>query len=173
VRSRLDGARMAVILREALHRVDPAQPVREIRSMTDWAGHRLAPFRFMSAIMIGAALLALTLAAVGLFAALASLVGERRRDIAVRVALGSGKGGVARMVGLHAGSLLTPGVVGGLLLALGLGRLLRSFLFGVGAQDIPTLAGVTFALLAVGGLAAALPTARALGVEPAEVLREE
>jgi predicted permease len=173
VRSRLDGARMAVILREALHRVDPAQPVREIRSMTDWAGHRLAPFRFTSAIMIAAALLALTLAAVGLFAALASLVGERRRDIAVRVALGSGKGGVARMVGRHAGSLLTPGVVGGLLLALGLGRLLRSFLFGVGAQDIPTLAGVTFALLAVGGLAAALPTARALGVEPAEVLREE
>jgi len=173
VRSSLDAASVASILRQALRRVDPAQPVREIRSMTDWAAYRLAPFRFLSAIMIGAALLAVTLAAVGLFAALASLVGERRRDIAVRVALGSGRGGVARMVGRHAGSLLVPGVVGGLLLALGLGRLLRSFLFGVGSQDIPTLAGVTFALLAVGGLAAALPTVRALGVEPAEVLREE
>jgi len=173
VRSGLDPASVAPILREALRRVDPAQPVREIRSMTDWAAYRLAPFRFLSAVMIGAALLAVILAAVGLFAALASLVGERRRDIAVRVALGSGRGGVARMVGRRAGSLLAPGVLGGLLLALGLGRLLRGFLFGVGSQDVPTLAGVTLGLLAVGALAAAVPTARALGVHPAEVLREE
>jgi predicted permease len=173
VRSPIDPAALSAALRDALARIDPDQPVREIRSMPEWVARVLAPVRLQSALMVGAALLAMALAAVGLFAALASLVGERRRDIAIRVALGAGRGGVARMVARSTGAMLAPGIAGGLLFSLLLGRVLEGFLYGVGARDPLTLVGVTAGVVAVAVAAASLPAARALAVEPATVLRQD
>jgi predicted permease len=173
VSSALPPAALAASLRDALRRVDPDQPVREIRSMGDWVARVLAPARFQSALMAGAAFMAVALAGIGLFASLASLVSERRRDIAVRVALGAGKSGVAWMVARRAGALIAPGIVAGVLLSLGLGRALQGFLFGVSPGDLITMAAVTVGVLLVGTLAATIPAARAVGVHPAQVLRED
>jgi putative ABC transport system permease protein len=167
------GASVASAMRDALAKVDPEQPVRQIRTMEDWVAHGIAVTRFQAALMGAAAGFATILAGIGLFAALANVVRERRREIAIRVALGAEREGVIRLVVRKASLLVLPGLCGGLLLALALGAALEGFLFGVQGQNVAALSFVTLGLLATAFLAAYLPTARAVALDPAQVLREE
>ena len=133
----------------------------------------MAASRFLAAMMGAAALLATILAGVGLFAALASVVRERSREIAIRITLGARKQGVLGMVARRASALVIPGLVGGLLMALALGAVLESFLFGVEPQSPLLLAMVTAGMLLIAAIAAYLPATRAASVDPARLLREE
>jgi putative ABC transport system permease protein len=161
------------LLRDALRRIDPEQPIREIRSMDDWVSSSTAADRFLAALMSAAALIATLLAGIGLFAALAGVVRERRQEIAIRMTLGARQTGVLGLVARRASVLILPGLAGGLPLALALSGALEGFLFGVEPQSPGVLAGVTGGLLLTAALAAYLPAARAASTDPARVLREE
>ena len=101
------------------------------------------------------------------------MVRERSREIAIRITLGARKQGVLGLVARRASALVIPGLVGGLLMALALGGLLESFLFGVQPQSPLLLAMVTVGMLVIAAIAAYLPATRAASVDPARLLREE
>ena len=119
------------------------------------------------------AALALTLAVIGLYGMVAYGVARRRSEIGVRLALGAARGRVLRMVLADAGRLALLGIVVGVATALGTTRLLKSFLYGLTANDLGTLA-VSAALLGAAAMAASLiPAWRAASLDPTETLREE
>ena len=130
VRSSSESALAADAIRNAIRQVDPEQPVREIRSMSEWAADATAEARFQVAMMAAAAALAMILAFVGLFAAVSSLVGERTRDIAIRMALGARPERVLGQVLRKGGVLVASGVAGGVAVSMAFGSVMRSFLFG-------------------------------------------
>ena len=173
VRSSQEPGAMAEALRAAVRRVDPEQPVREIRSMTEWTRRATADARFQAVMMAAAAVLAMILACVGLFAAVSSLVGERTREIAIRMAMGARGEKVLRLVLGQAGLIVSLGIGGGVLLALVLGRVLESFLFGVAPRDPLVFAVVALGFVLLAMVAAYLPARRAIVVDPALVLRED
>ena len=117
--------------------------------------------------------LALALAAVGIYGVMSYTVGERRREIGVRSALGAQRADIMRLVLGHSGTLTLLGAVGGLALSLPLSRFLRSFLFGVGPSDPVTLIGAPLVLAVVALVASYLPAAGAARISPVEALRSE
>ncbi|HLW75532.1 MAG TPA: FtsX-like permease family protein, partial [Bryobacteraceae bacterium] len=119
------------------------------------------------------AALALLLAAVGLYGVLAQLVGERTREIGIRMALGAERQHVLRMVVKDGMLLAAMGVGLGLLVSAWLTRFLASLLYGVKAQDPATIGGVIALLIAAAFLATYLPARRAARVDPMISLRSE
>jgi len=132
------------------------------------SGRRLQ-LQALGAFAIGAALLA----AIGLYGLLASIVGERTREIGIRMALGADRGAVRRMLGrrilLVTGCGLGAGILGAALTA----RLLAPFLFGVTPRDPLALLSTFGALVALVALASYMPVRRATSVDPARALRGE
>jgi ABC-type antimicrobial peptide transport system permease subunit len=121
----------------------------------------------------GFAVLALVLGVIGLYGVIAYSVGQRTREIGVRMALGAERRRVYRLVLGEAAWLTAIGVGLGLACALGAMRLMRGLLFGVAAWDGPTLAGVALVLGASAILASFLPARRAASIDPADALRTE
>jgi predicted permease len=160
-------------VRDIITRLDPAQPVFDVRTMEErvaetWATHRL--LTFLLAIFAG---LALLLAAVGLYGVLAYTALRRVREIAVRLALGARRGHIRGLVLGHGLRLFAVGIgVGALAVAASAG-LIRSFLFGVSPLDPQTYLGVGLVLSLVTILAAWLPARRACRVNPIVALRAE
>jgi ABC-type antimicrobial peptide transport system permease subunit len=125
-------------------------------------------------LMLGiAAALATILGAVGTYGVLSYLVTQRKREIAVRVALGAEPPGLRRMVVLQGGRVALIGVVVGVLIALGLTRFLSTLLFGVQALDGSTFVVMSSVMLAVALLASYVPARRASAVDPMESLGTE
>jgi ABC-type antimicrobial peptide transport system permease subunit len=124
--------------------------------------------------LIGAfAGMAVLMVVAGLYGVLAQLVGYRRREIGVRMALGATRQRILRMFLRQGTTLVVAGLVLGSLLALWAGRLAESFLYQVKATDVLTYLGVFALLLVVGMLASLIPARRAASVEPIEALRNE
>jgi putative ABC transport system permease protein len=109
----------------------------------------------------------------GLYGVLAQLVSYRRREIGVRLALGSTRQKILGMFFKQGLVLVVAGLALGVAFALWAGRLVKSFLYGVKPLDIWTYAGVAILLIVVGSLAAVIPARRAAAVEPIEALRDE
>jgi ABC-type antimicrobial peptide transport system permease subunit len=152
---------------------DPEQPVAYLMPLEQLAGESLA-LRRMSALLAAAfALVALGLAALGAYGVVAQVVGQRTREIGVRLALGASASSVVGGVLREALSAAAAGAIAGLGAALLLGRLLRSLLVGVAPVDPLSLAVAAAALVVAAGLAAWLPARRAALVDPATVLRQE
>ncbi|MFL5494118.1 MAG: ADOP family duplicated permease [Gemmatimonadales bacterium] len=175
VAARTDGDPMALgdAMRSAIWSVDPEQPVWKIRSMRSLVDRDLAPQKFTTLLTGSFALLALLLAAVGVYGVMSYAVAQRTREIGIRMALGAARGQVVRMV-LGRGARIVAVAAGlGLLIALGAARLLRSQLFGVAANDLLTFATVPLGLAFVALLACYLPARRAAGVDPVIALRNE
>jgi predicted permease len=116
---------------------------------------------------------ALLLCMAGLYGLLAYVVTQRRRELGVRIALGAGRGNLLWLVMRQAGAMLLAGVTVGSALALGSGRLVHGFLYGVSPHDGSTLAAAAALLLVSGLTAAYLPARRAAGIDPVEALRSE
>jgi putative ABC transport system permease protein len=127
--------------------------------------------RFRTGLVVSFAVVALLLAAIGLYGVVAYSVAERRQEIGVRIALGARRADVLRLVVGQGLGLAAAGVCVGLLGATLLTRTLSSLLFGVGAFDPPTLAAVSLLLLAVAGTASLLPARRASRIDPLIALR--
>jgi putative ABC transport system permease protein len=141
--------------------------------MRQQLGTYLAYPRFRAAVLGGFAAFALLLAMVGLHGVLGQLVSRRTREIGVRMALGARPADVGRMVARQGGAPVLAGLAAGMACALWLGRFLAAMLYGVKPQDPATLAAVCILLLAVAGVAMALPARRAARIDPMAALRQE
>jgi len=168
-----DAATLAEPLRRALAQFAPDMPVYAVRTMDEATRRTTAMRRFNVTLMGAFAAVALALAAIGLYGVISYSVGQRRRELGVRQALGATRGDVHKLM-LGAGlRMVAPGLLLGVLGALALGKLIAAQLYGVGIADPLALGGVA-ALLALVALAAcALPTLRAARIAPMEALRDE
>jgi predicted lysophospholipase L1 biosynthesis ABC-type transport system permease subunit len=171
VRTRGDHAILPEIRRE-IARIDPQLPVFRPRSMQTWIDRALASRRVPVLIASAFGVLALGLASIGIYGVLAHGVSERRREIGVRLALGSTTSGIFRLVLREGLAIAIGGLAVGLAGAVGVGRLLQTQLFGVGRLDPLVMAAVTTTLAVCALLATVVPSWRASSLAPAEVLGE-
>jgi predicted permease len=160
-------------VREAIWAQVPDMPIPTVKSMEDWIEESTAGRRFDSVLFGSFGILAIVLAAAGLYGTLLYAVGQRRREMGIRLALGAGRGGVERAVVAKGFFLALVGAVLGVGGAWGTGRFLESRLYELSASDPTALGGAVAVLLAVSVLASWLPARRAGRVDPMEVLREE
>jgi putative ABC transport system permease protein len=173
VRSPGDPAALTKAVQRAVQSVDPGAPLSDVATLRERLRRSVADRRFQLTLFGGFALLALGLAAIGLYGVLAYTVGERTHEIGIRMALGAARGTVQTLV-LRRGLLLAAaGVALGLLLSLPAGRLVRSSLFGIAPADPVTYLLIPAVLLLVAALATWLPARRATRVDPVIALRNE
>jgi predicted permease len=175
VAARTDGDPMAVAdqMRAAIWSVDRDQPVWKIRSMRSLVDRDVAPQRFTTMLTVSFALLALVLAAVGVYGVMSYAVAQRTREIGIRMALGAGQAQVVRMVVTRGLWIIGVATTLGLAASYAAARLIRSQLFGVSATDLVTFVVVPVALAAVAALACYLPARRAARVDPVVALQTE
>jgi len=171
----LPGADAAAIrgARAALAATSPYLMVRKLTTLRAQVDGATSRERLLLRLASGFGAIALLLAAVGLYGMLAYAVQRRTREIGVRLALGAQRGAVVRAVLGESMALLAVGMAAGIPLALGAGRLLRSFLFGVTPYDVLTLAGASATLALVVLLVAVVPARRAANVDPVVALKYE
>jgi predicted permease len=165
---------LARAVRQAVLAGDAAgQSIFDVRLMNDRVARSLATRRLSVILVALFSALALLLAALGLYGTLAYAVAQRTREIGIRLALGAQRAAVFRLVLQQGMSLVGIGLVAGLVVALGFGRLLANFLYGVGARDPLTLTVVAVVLALVALFACLLPARRAMRVDPMVALRYE
>jgi predicted permease len=157
---------------EAMREIQPAIAL-EFTTLHDQLATSLARPRLLAALSGFFGGLALLLAVIGLYGTMSYSVARRRSEIGIRIALGSARTGILRMVAGEAGAVVAIGVALGALLALVATRLVASFLYGVTPSDPVTLALSALILAAVAIAAGLLPAWRAAGVDPMVALREE
>ncbi len=160
-------------LREAVWAGAPNMPVPTVRPMEEWIDLSTSRRRFDGVLFGAFGGLALLLAAAGLYGTLLYTVGQRRRELGIRMALGAGRGRVERQVVSQGLILAILGCLAGLAGAWGVGRFLESRLFELDATDPSTLVMAVGVLLAAAALASWFPARRASRVDPIQVLKEE
>jgi predicted permease len=162
---------VAPSIRSIIKRIDPQQPISDVRSMRDIVDKQTAPRSVQARVLAGFALVALLLAGIGIHGVLAFAVSQRTPEIGVRMALGAERRDVLAMVTGQGLRMVGAGLVPGLILAYIAGRSLETLLVGVPPADPATFAlaaGVT-ALMAIAGTL--LPTLRAIRIDPLRALR--
>ena len=168
-----DPMLLAGALRSAIWSIDPDQPVWKVRSLDSLVDRDMAGPRFAVVLTAAFALLALTLAVVGVYGVMSFTVAQRTHEVGIRMALGARRSDVTRMVLVQGGRVVLVSLAFGLIGALGAGRLIRNQLFGVSAADPVALLGVTLGLGLVALAACCLPARRAARVDPMVALRAE
>jgi len=173
VRTAGDPTNLSAAIRSEVLNLDKEQPVSSIKTLAQYFAASLAQQQFSMVLLGVFAGVALVLAAVGIYGVLSYAVTQRTHEIGIRMALGAGRRDVLRLV-VGKGMLLTLiGVVGGVLAAFALTRLMAGLLFGVKATDAATFASVAGVLLGVALLACVIPARRATKVDPLVALRYE
>jgi len=173
VRHSGDRAALVGAIRRAVREIDRNVPVPEAVTMYAHLQRSMADRRYPMLLLGAFAVLALVLATVGLYGVLAYAVGERRREIGIRLALGARPVEVLNLVVAQGLQLVGVGTGLGLASALLATRVLRSLLFQVTPADPTTLLAAVLGLTAVGLLATVIPAHSATRVDPNEVLRDE
>ena len=171
-----DGARtedLLPLLRQIAADVDPALRIDELAVAEDLMRATLDRERFTTTIMGVFALLALVLAAIGLYGVVSQVVGQRTREIGIRMALGAGRGSIASIVLRRAGGATVAGVVLGAVLALSGSRVLESRVFGLEGRSPETFVFAALLLAGVTMLASWMPARRATRVDPVSAMRVE
>jgi predicted permease len=172
-RTRGDANGLGGVIREAVHAVDPGQPVSDLKTMDQRVMMSMGPRRSAVALLTVFAIMALGLADVGLFGLVRYSVAQRTQEIGVRMALGASHDNVLRMVLGEGFRLALAGVVVGLIGAFALTRVLGSLLYEVSATDPLTFSGMALLLVLVALFAAWIPARRATSVDPLVALRYE
>ena len=166
-------AALVSAVRAAVWAIDKEEPIYDVQTMqarvSEAGGHR----RTQTILLTAFGLLAMCLAAIGIYGVVSEAVNHRTREIGVRMALGAEGKDVVRMVMRRSLMLAVAGIAVGLGASLYLTRFLQSLLFGVKAIDAPAFAGAGAVLLGVALLAGYLPARRASRIDPAAVLRSE
>ena len=166
-----DPANLAPALRTAVAEIDNGLVPDAVSSLEARILTGLARPRLYALLVGGFALLALLVASVGLFGVLSYSIAQRRRELAVRSALGATRGDIMRLVFRQGSLVAAAGVVAGLAIAAALTRSMAALLYGVTAYDLTTFVGVPVLLFAVSALACALPARRAARQDPLRALR--
>jgi predicted permease len=172
---RVSGSAAAALpeLRRAIASVDPDVPVSEAESFAILLNYAFGEVRAARALLLGLGAIALGLSAIGLYAALAFAVGQRSREIAIRVALGAARADVGRLVLRHGLGLVATGTLAGTAAAAAAGPLLAHLLYGVSPRDPLALLVGPVAIGVIAILAVGLPARRAMAVDPIAALRAE
>jgi putative ABC transport system permease protein len=173
VRTSLPPQAIESMIVAAIHSVDPQQLVKDVRTMEDVIDAKLSPQRFGAMLLGTFAGVALLLAALGIYGVIGYIVRGRRHEIGIRAALGARTGHVVWLVVVEAMTPTVFGIGAGAVVALILGRLLESLVFGVTTSDPLTLAGVAMSLAVVAIAASAVPAYRASRLDVVGALRAE
>jgi putative ABC transport system permease protein len=171
LRTKGDPEDLAGPARRAIQAIDKDQPVADVRTMEDWLSESVARARFGTLLLGAFALLALTLAAVGIYGVMSHSVAQRQNEIGVRMALGARAGDVLWLVIRQGLARVLVGVGLGLLGALALTRVLSSLLYNVSATDPLTFVGLALLITAISWIACYLPARHAARVDPLIAMR--
>jgi putative ABC transport system permease protein len=173
VRSELNLGSVAATIRHEVHEVDRDLPVTDVVSMSDLIDASVAQPRFRTWALGSFAVMALVLAAAGIFGVISYSVSRRTHEIGIRITLGASPANVMRLILTESARLVLIGLAVGVSVALVLGRFLSNLLFGIHAADPTTFTAVAFLLFTVATLAAYVPARRAMRVDPMVALRHE
>ena len=160
-------------LRSAMQQLDSKLAIRDLQTGQEQIANSLSNERLIAMLAASFGLMAVLLAAIGLYGVLAYSTAQRTREIGIRMAMGAQRSSVVRLVLQDVLWICGASILASLPLALLLGRLLQSQLYGIRADDPLTLMGGTLLIAVVAMLAAMLPARRAAGVEPMQALRTE
>jgi len=159
-------------IRHEIQSIDPSLPIFDVSSMNDMLDRSLASRHFSADLVGGFAGLAVLLASIGIYGLLAYMVGQRSREIGIRMALGAGRGGILKLF-LQKGIVLAGlGIVAGMVVSACTASMMTSLLYGVRPHDPAVFLIVPLLLLAVAALASYLPARRATKVSPMIALRD-
>ena len=173
VRARGNPVAVVALLRKELSAMDPNVPVNNIRTMDDILARNRWPQRTFGTMFLAFAVIAIVLAAVGLYSVTAYSVSQRTQEIGIRMALGAEAKQVRWLI-LRRGLIeLGVGLCLGIAAALGTGRLLQGMLVGTGPADILTLVSTSMVLITVALMACFWPARRATRLDPVKALRYE
>jgi putative ABC transport system permease protein len=159
------------VLRDTVSAIDPDLPILERRSGEQLVAASASRAQLQATVMVAIAVLAVLLSAIGLYAALAQLVAQRRKEFGIRMAIGATPAHVLETVCRYGVVLGALGVCGGVAAALALARSVQSLLFGISAFDPAVLLGVALLMLGVAVAAAAVPAWRATRLSPTLAIR--
>jgi putative ABC transport system permease protein len=173
VRTAADPATMIPSVRQVVRRLDPEIPLSGVTTIDDLVAQSLEQPRSLTALVGGFAIVALLLSVVGVYGVMAYYVEHHARDISIRLVLGGTPRAVLQVIVGRGMAVVLGGVALGVLASLVLTRSVSSLLFGVGAVDPPIFVVVTAGLLALAVLACLVAAGRAIGADPAAVLRTE
>ena len=164
---------LARAVEQEVNKLDPGQPVHSMVTMDELVSASVAADRFSMLLLGVLSVIALILAAIGIYGIVAYLVTQRTREIGLRMALGAKPGTVLTLILSESFKLAVFGLVIGMIAALALNRLISSLLFRVSSTDVLTFAGITLTLAVVALAAAYIPARRAARVDPMIALRQE
>ena len=162
---------MIQALRSTITEIDPLLALQEVRPLTDAISQIEMPRRFNTDLITAFAVGALLLAITGIYAVMAFSVSQRTQEIAIRMALGAQRWGIAKLVLIAGAKLALLGCSLGVLGSLAASRLVGSFLFGVRATDPFVYLAAILIMMLMALLASALPAMRAASADPIDALR--
>ena len=173
VRTAADPRAVTAAVQRELRLIDPTVAIENVRTLEQIRGDSLASRTFAMQLLVGFALVGSVLTLVGIYGVLSLSVAARRREIAIRTAVGARQSDIRNLIFGEGFRLIAGGVVSGIVAAVVLSRVLKSFLFEVAPTDPVTLIGVGLLFAAVALAACWAPTRRAAKVDPLEALRYE
>ncbi len=173
LRSALAAEHMENALRATVRSLDPQLALTQVQTMEHAISDTEAPRRFNTILITSFALAAVLLALLGIYSVIAFSVASRAQELAIRMALGSQRSGIMRLILISGSKLAIGGCVIGLACAAAASGLLRSFLFGVSPFDLPVLILVAAAIFLLALAASAIPARRAAALDPMQALRAE
>ncbi|MGH9731100.1 MAG: ABC transporter permease, partial [Candidatus Acidiferrales bacterium] len=172
LRTSLPASTLEPQIRGAIQSVDPGLPVFGVTSMDEILDASLASRRFSANLVAGFAGVALLLASIGIYGLLAYMVGQRSREIGIRMALGAQRGDVLKLILRKGVTLAVVGIVAGVIVSAATASLMASLLYGVRPHDPAVFLMAPLLLLVVALLASYIPAWRATKVDPMSALRE-
>lgn len=173
VRATGSTSSLLAMMTRAVHAVDPAQPVYNVRLMDDVIGASIAPRRANTVLITLFGVLALLIAALGVYAVTANAVAQRTREFGIRAALGASRGNLLAQVGNELSVVILMGVAAGALAAWAAARVMSSLVYGVEVHDLGTFAAAPLLLVLAAAIATLAPARRATRVQPVEVMRAD
>ncbi|HXB73150.1 MAG TPA: ADOP family duplicated permease [Candidatus Acidoferrales bacterium] len=173
IRTAADPRSILAAVQRELRSVDPTVAIENVKTLEQIRSDSLASRTFAMQLLAGFSVVGSVLTLVGIYGVLALSVASRRREIAIRAAVGAGQRDIRNLVYAEGFRLIAGGVISGIAAALVLSRVLKSFLFEVEPNDPATLIGVGLLFAGVALLACWVPARRAVNVDPLEALRYE
>ena len=173
LRSSRDPQAVAADARRAIREIDPDLAIAKVMTMDDVLAESVSQPRFYMTLLTAFAAVAMVLASIGIYGVIAYLVGQRSREIGIRIALGASPSRVVRMVVNEGVAMVAVGIGIGVVGAIALTQLMRALLFNTKSTDPMTYILVTLVLAAVALVASSVPAMRAANVDPALAMRVE